>query len=1579
VFDGGAGNDTLFVGTGQDTILFGRGAGLDSLTLDTNVGDLDLIQIAPDVSPNDVLLTRSVQRATGTNLIDLTIPTTGDRLTVNVSYVGIGSETAPQAAVLFADGTRWDLLWAPVAPVSSGPDVLEAAFPATVAGLGGDDTYLFGSSGIPGSYAALEAPGEGIDTVQNLFDYTLDPHVENLILAESTSAVRGTGNELDNLIIGNTGDNILEGGAGNDVLVGGLFRAYEVGVSTTGSDILIGGPGNDVFMADGGNFAFYSISGFEGGEWRDDVVRHADDLFIGGIGNDTYIVHSQEQTLAEFENEGTDTVRSTVSYVLGAHLENLELESQIVFDEEGNIVSSPPLNGTGNELDNVLIGSENANILSGLAGRDTLVGRLGNDTLRGGTGHDSYVFNLGDGIDTIDDAAAAGEGNRIQFGAGIAQADLALTHDEIARTLTIQVGDTGTDQLILTNFDPAGANGSLVIETLAFADGSEVSLASLFGPTVTDGDDVITTGPADDVIEALGGNDVVNAGAGDDMIAGGSGNDTLIGGSGNDTYSYQLGDGVDTINDTAGPGEGNTLAFGPGIGSTDLSLGVGSLLIRVGTTGGAIHLTPFDPNDALGAHAIDTFRFADGTTLTYSQLLDRGFDLTGTAGNDTIVGTNVVDRISGLAGDDVLDGRAGSDTLIGGPGNDTYVVDDAGDVVTELADEGADAVLAAVSYQLSENVEALTLTGTALIDGAGNALNNVLTGNSGNNVLDGGAGADLLIGGEGDDTFLISVDGTWTSGFVAKNSGSPGSAGTGQAVTLNGKNRSFDVSQGDAGLDRILGTAGDDALALDDQVSPFPSAVGPRIAGVEVIDVGDGNDVVDLTSALYSYGDVTLLGGNGDDTLWANTGNDILQGGAGNDNLYGGAGTDQLLGGDGNDTLDGDGGSDTLIGGLGHDTYVVDDLADAVTENANEGTDTVRSSMTYTLGANVENLTLTGTAAIDGTGNSANNTLTGNGAANVLAGSLGDDVYVVGAGDTVLENVNEGVDTIQSAVTWTLDDHVERLTLTGSAAVNAIGNALGNTLTGNSAANVLVGGAGDDLYVVGAGDTVVEQPNEGTDTVQSAVTWFLSDEVEHLTLTGSGAINGTGNALNNSLTGNSAANTLSGDGGDDQLNGGTGADTLIGGTGNDTYSVDNAGDVVTEQLDEGIDTVRSNLSWVLGDHIENLILTGSGAINGTGNALNNTITGNAAANVLDGGAGGDTAIGGKGNDTYVVDEAGDVVTEQPSEGTDTVQSSVSYILSANVEHLTLTGANAINGTGNALNNTLTGNSAANVLTGGAGNDTYVVSADDTVIENANEGTDLVQSDVAWTLDANLENLTLIGASAVNGTGNTLNNVLTGNGAANVLTGGAGNDTYVVSADDTVIENANEGTDTVQSDVTWTLGAHLEHLTLTGVAAIDATGNTLNNTLTGNSGSNQLAGGPGNDTLRGGLGNDTYLFNRGDGQDTVFENDATAGNNDRLLWGNTINPLDLVLSRQVNDLRIALHGTTERVTIQNWYGSPTTAQVEDIQANGQHLLNTQVDQLIQAMASFSQQTGLTWDQGIEQRPQEVQAVLAASWH
>ena len=160
---------------------------------------------------------------------------------------------------------------------------------------------------------------------------------------------------------------------------------------------------------------------------------------------------------------------------------------------------------------------------------------------------------------------------------------------------------------------------------------------------------------------------------------------------------------------------------------------------------------------------------------------------------------------------------------------------------------------------------------------------------------------------------------------------------------------------------------------------------------------------------------------------------------------------------------------------------------------------------------------------------------------------------------------------------------------------------------------------------------------------------------------------------------------------------------MIGGLGNDTYVVDNIGDLITELAGEGTDTVQSSITYTLADHLENLTLLGSGAINGTGNTANNILTGNTGANVLNGNGGTDTLIGGSGNDTYIVDSAGDIITETgTSSDVDSVQSAVSWVLGTNLENLTLTGTSAINGTGNTLNNTIIGNSANNILDGGMG-------------------------------------------------------------------------------------------------------------------------------------------------------------------------------------------------------------------------------------------------------------------------------------
>jgi Ca2+-binding RTX toxin-like protein len=207
----------------------------------------------------------------------------------------------------------------------------------------------------------------------------------------------------------------------------------------------------------------------------------------------------------------------------------------------------------------------------------------------------------------------------------------------------------------------------------------------------------------------------------------------------------------------------------------------------------------------------------------------------------------------------------------------------------------------------------------------------------------------------------------------------------------------------------------------------------------------------------------------------------------------------------------------------------------------------------------------------------------------------------------------------------------------GGFGTDTLDGGLGNDwLDGGTGADSMSGGASDDTYVVDSStDVVVELASAGTDLVRSSAdSYTLAGHVENLILTGSSAIHGLGNGLNNVLTGNGANNTLHGDAGNDTLNGGAGADTLIGGMGNDTYITD-GGDTITETGSAGTDTVHSSVTTTLGANLENLILSGSTAINGAGNTSNNTITGNTAANSLSGGMGTDTLIGGTGRDTFI--------------------------------------------------------------------------------------------------------------------------------------------------------------------------------------------------------------------------------------------------------------------------------------------------------------------------------------------------------
>lgn len=186
-------------------------------------------------------------------------------------------------------------------------------------------------------------------------------------------------------------------------------------------------------------------------------------------------------------------------------------------------------------------------------------------------------------------------------------------------------------------------------------------------------------------------------------------------------------------------------------------------------------------------------------------------------------------------------------------------------------------------------------------------------------------------------------------------------------------------------------------------------------------------------------------------------------------------------------------------------------------------------------------------------------------------------------------------------------------------------------------------------------------------------------------------------------------------------------------------------------------------------------------------------------------------------------------------------------------------------------------------------------------------------------------------------------------------------TYVVGTGDTVTEAVNAGTDTVQSSITWTLGNNLENLTLTGSSAVNGTGNTLNNVLTGNSANNTLTGSAGNDTLDGGggadalvggTGNDSYAIGRGYGADTLQENDTTAGNTDVLQFLSGVASEQIWLRKVSNNLEVSIIGTSDKATLTNWYLGNQYHVEQFKTSDGQTLLDSQVQNLVSAMAGFT---------------------------
>jgi Ca2+-binding RTX toxin-like protein len=890
--------------------------------------------------------------------------------------------------------------------------------------------------------------------VKSSITYTLPANVENLTLSEQpltspTSTVNdfnGTGNTLNNVITGNSGFNVIDGGAGADIMQGAMIHD----------------PNNPAHIV-------------------------AD-------GNDTYIVDNVNDVVTEYSNDNNpandgpgyilidwiDTIKSSVSYTLPNFVEILQL------------TGGADLNGTGNTLDNIIYGNSGNNVLQG-----------GADSLTSGTppGPNEYAMVPGD-------------------------------------TVSYQYGSTG------------GVTVSLALTTPQDTIGAGVDTLSGF--------ENLTGSPYNDVLTGNSGPNVLNGGSDLRNYSGDSGADTLIGGDGNDTYIV---DGNDTVVETnPNPAQIDTVDTW-----VNYTLPANVEVLR---------MLPF-----LGVYPVPTSPNINGT----------GNDL-----NNTLIGN---------AGKNVLDGGKGADTMMGGNGDDTYVVDNPGDIVIEtnasVQTGGIDLVQSTISYTLPANVENLRLMGSGNLDGIGNTLDNIIYANRGNNKLDGGLGANTV-------SYEYGANGPVTVDLVAGKA--TGGSGSDTLANFQG----------------VIGSSYDDTIIVNSAAKTLDGSLGSDTVSYQGFSVpvkvdlgglgtkGSATAVGGVNETLINIENVT--GSNFDDTLQGTVGNNVFDGGTGNDtvtydkastsgvvvslatslpqntggsgfdtlknieNLIGSPYNDKLTGDGGNNILNGGAGNDILTGGKGDDTYIVDSVGDQVVENLSEGIDTVQSSITYTLPANVENLQLTGSGSINGFGNSLNNTISvigtgsasnlldGGAGADSMSGGNGNDTYIVdNTGDTVTEQANGGTDTVISSVNYTLPANVENLQLSGSAG-SGNGNELNNVISGTVGNNILDGGLGTDTvsYQTGAtaGVTVDLTKTTSQNTGGSGIDFLVNFE------------NVTGSNYNDTLTGTSGPNVLTGGAGKDVLTGGAGADTFVYTSANDSPGPSKSAshDVITD-FAPGIDKI----------------------------------------------------------------------------------------------------------------------------------------------------------------------------------------------------------------------------------------------------------------------------------------------------------------------------------------------------------------------------------------------------------------------
>ncbi|WAF87783.1 hypothetical protein NRL37_10140 [Metapseudomonas otitidis] len=779
--------------------------------------------------------------------------------------------------------------------------------------------------------------------VANLFEKLSEEDIQTLRQQTEAAGYRlifgnHTGDTLDgtssnDLVFGGAGDDVINGTTGADQLYGGDGNdTITVSYSWGNGALFVGGKGNDTLIGSS-NADTYLFNLGDGQDviqdgYGNDVLRFGEgiapaDVSIERVGDNLVLrlANGEDQiTLPNVFNNNTlnrNNLVETFQFADGTQWQLIDkLNAGILMHgTEG----SDTLIGTsgidiihGGAGDDVINGTTGADQLYGGDGNDTItvsyswgngalfVGGKGNDTLIGSSNADTYLFNLGDGQDVIQD----GYGNDVlRFGEGIAPADVSI--ERVGDNLVLRLAN-GEDQITLPNvFNNNTLNRNNLVETFQFADGTQWQLIDKLNAGIlmhgtegsdtligTSGIDIIHGGAGDDVINGTTGADQLYGGDGNDTITvsyswgngalfvGGKGNDTLIGSSNADTYLFNLGDGQDVIQD----GYGNdVLRFGEGIAPADVSIErVGdNLVLRLANGEDQITLPNVFNNNTLNRNnLVETFQFADGTQWQLIDKLNAGILMHGTEGSDTLIGTSGIDIIHGGAGDDVINGTTGADQLYGGDGNDTITV----------------------SYSWGNGA-----------------------------LFVGGKGNDTLIGSSNADTYLFNL-------------------GDGQDVIQDGYgNDVLRFGEGIAPADVSIERVGDNLVLRlangEDQITlpnVFNNNTLNRNNLVETFQFADGTQwqLIDKLNA-----GILMHGTEGSDTLIGTSGIDIIHGGAGDDVINGTTGADQLYGGDGNDTITVSyswGNGALFVGGKGNDTLIGSSNADTYLFNLGDGQDVIQ-------------------------------------------------------------------------------------------------------------------------------------------------------------------------------------------------------------------------------------------------------------------------------------------------------------------------------------------------------------------------------------------------------------------------------------------------------------------------------------------------------------------------------------------------------------------------------------------------------------------------------------------------------------